>query len=224
MHQLGRCAVLALHEPVGITTTMAAAVHLVPPARSRWELGGFIAWPTEGYNFPCDWVVADDICRGAYPWEGSIAAPGDAVAAPPATREQLVTHLRTHSSELARAQEELEQLQNERTVCILFLTTQLEKIQAAISRIQQRADAAGAGQAVPQCSSFGGHQPHTAVEYQEEQGYCAGLLLLLNDRLASCTQQLAMAQEAFGADDWEAAANLFALTADGDIDEENDQI
>lgn len=125
-----------------------------------------------------------------------------------------------HSSELARAEEELAQLQIERGQCIIYLGLQEELIQTAISRIQQRADATQAGQVVPPCSSFGSRQPGTTAECQEEHLYCVGLLLLLNDRLASCTKQLAMARAAFGANDWEAAANLYALPPDGDLDDD----
>jgi hypothetical protein len=151
---------------------------------------------------------ADGVCRGSYPWEqgaGSIAA-----APPAATREQLITQLRTPSSELARANEELDLLQAERAQCLGFLERERLGIQAAITNTHERVLALQNDSDPPICSSFGSRQPTCAAVRQTEQLHCDGLLLLLGDCLTHCCQQLDAARTAFDAADWDAAACVLA--------------
>lgn len=151
---------------------------------------------------------ADGVCRGSYPWEQSA---GSFAAAPPAaTREQLITQLRTHSSELARANEELELLQAERAQCLRFLERERLGIQAAITNTRERGRALQNNADPPICSSFRSRQPTGAAARQDEQLYCGGLLLLLGDCLNRCCQQLDAARTAFDAADWDAAACVLA--------------
>ena len=68
---------------------------------------------------PGAWSV-NDICRGQYPWEQRAAAAAAEPSPQSATREQLVTQLRSHSSEVGRWQEELALLFKENQQCLTF--------------------------------------------------------------------------------------------------------
>ncbi|PSC67479.1 xylose [Micractinium conductrix] len=95
-----------------------------------------------------DWT-ADVICRGVYPWEGDVSAAGTPSPAA-ATREQLITRLRAHTSELARTSEEVSLFEEERKHCLAFLQQRQAASQAACERTAQRSAALQvAGMAVP---------------------------------------------------------------------------
>ena len=98
-------------------------------------------------------LLAAAICHGAYPWEASAATaePATAVGAAAATREQLVTRLRTQANEMRRAEEELALLAEERLRCIHYLNVRLSEIGAALVRCQERSAAGLAGSPVPPC-------------------------------------------------------------------------
>ncbi len=101
-----------------------------------------------------------------------------------ATREELVTQLRTHANEVARTTEELQLLARERQRC------QHDAIAVALDGVHRRAAALQAGGDVPPCSSFAACQPAFEVERQQEQMYCSGLALLLTQRLQAAAAQL----------------------------------
>jgi hypothetical protein len=114
-----------------------------------------------------------------------------------ATREELVTQLRTHANEVARATEELQLLARERQRCLAFLQQQHDAIAAALEGVERRAAALQAGGDVPPCSSFAACQPASEGERQREQMYCSGLALLLTQRLQAAAAQLQAAHQAF---------------------------
>eukprot|EP00887_Chlorella_sp_A99_P005668 scaffold1.g5668.t1 len=129
------------------------------------------------------WSI-DAICRGEYPWEQS-GAPAAAAGASPyrATREQLVTQLRSESHEYLRLGEELDLLREEQKRCEVLFVHQLAEISAATTRIEQRREALRVGAEVPDCSSFASRQASSnTVEVQREVAYCQGLLLLLRQQ------------------------------------------
>ena len=167
--------------------------------------------------------AAEDNCRGRYLWE-TTTAPADAAAPATATREQLITQLRVHSSELKRAEEELALLAEERGRCVAFLEQQELSIRIALTSLCVRSIAVlSPDMPVPECSSFGRRQPCNAAQRKEEAMYCDGLQLLLEDRLTACCKQLAAARSAFLASnvtDWDAAATLSAVAAEYESDEE----
>lgn len=166
--------------------------------------------------------TADVICRGEYPWEHSGGSSG---GAPPAlssaTPEQLVTQLRLYTNEGERAEEELRLLQEERTRIIAFLQQRQAAIQEAIGRTQARQAALQAGVEAPECSSFAARQAESGMQRRDEQQYCAGLLLLLADRLQSSTSQLEAACTAFACTDWDQAAALGAPADEFEEEEED---
>ena len=163
---------------------------------------------------------ADVLSRGVYPWQHS--GTGSEEAAPcVATVEQLLTQLHMHSSEMARAEEELSLLEAERSRCIRFLKQQQAAIQASMQRIEGRQAALGANQPVAPCSSFAACQPTSTALRQQEQQYCSGLLMLLSERLQSVTSQLDAASVAFAATDWDEAAVLGAPVDEYETDGED---
>lgn len=123
------------------------------------------------------------------------------VASPTAaTREQLITRLRTHTNEVQRAVEELQLLIAERECCCAFLLRRQEAIDAALHECQQRADALRSRSVeVPQCSSFGAQQPAAGSDqqYGMELQYCEGLMMLLQDAFQAASAQAASAHAAF---------------------------
>ncbi|PSC71951.1 Tcr1 transposon ORF2 [Micractinium conductrix] len=185
----------------------------------RWLSGGYVGFEL----FPAEvracsasltnsrlWTVAA-ICHGAYPWEASAATaePATAVGAAAATREQLVTRLRTQANEMRRAEEELALLAEELVRCIHYLNVRHAEIGAALVRCQERSAAGLAGSPVPPCSSFGASQPETEAERSRELQYCEGLELLLRHALQKATAQLTAASAAFG-DSGGNGSNAFA--------------
>ena len=127
-----------------------------------------------------------------------------------------------HSCEVERAREELELLAKERARCLAFLERQQAAIQAAVERTLARQAALNAGQPVAACSSFGARQPaHEAGRLAEAQ-YCAGLAMLLDDRLHPTTSQLAAARTMFAGSDWDAALAMGALDDEYDVVEEEE--
>lgn len=147
-------------------------------------------------------VVADIICSGVYPWESSSSGTPVASSMLPAvaTREELVTQLRTHTNEVARATEELQLLARERQRCLAFLQQQSAAIAAALDGVQRRAAALQSGGDVPPCSSFAACQPALGAQRHREQMYYAGLALLLTQRLHTANAQLQTAQQTFADD------------------------
>ena len=142
---------------------------------------------------------AELVCRGTYAWESSSGGPAGATSAvpPSASREQLITQLRTHSCEITRASEELALLNAEQGRCLSHLLQRQVAIEAALERTQHRSAALQSGADVPLCSSFGSRQPGTPAERWQEQMYCDGLAMLLTERLQTATAQLLEAQHAF---------------------------
>ena len=143
-----------------------------------------------------------------------------------ATLEQLVTRLHASTHEMLRAQEELDLLAAERQRCVRYLAQQEAAINTALQCTAERQAAVeSASSVVPPCSSFQHRQPGTTADRRQESNYCAGLILLLSDRLRECQRQLAAARTAFGASDdaidWAAAAAVVAPP--NYIDEEDDE-
>lgn len=150
-------------------------------------------------SLPPPWLAAA-ICRGAYPWEASApsAEPAAAAGVAAATREQLVTRLRTHANEVQRAQEELDLLTEERQRCLGYLQLRQAQTSAALVQCQERSAALRDGSPVPACGSFGAGQPASQAARSQELQYCEGLALLLSRALQKATVQLATARSAFG--------------------------
>ena len=127
---------------------------------------------------------------------------------------QLITMLRSCTSEAHRATEELRYLRDERALCKLYWRSEVQALQHTIAAMELRRAALlqpGAlleGGEIPACSSFGSSAPTTPVAAARESAYCQGLLMLLEGRLSICRQQLDAAERQFQRDDcdWEAAA------------------
>lgn len=157
---------------------------------------------------------ADAICRGEYPWEAGRANAGD----PPTASDPLITELRTYANEHARALEECELLDAEKTRCIAYFQNQHVAIATAIRRVHERRVAlqAGGQEPAPACSSFASRQPARPAEVASEVEYCSGLLLLLQAREHKAAAQLAAARAAF-------AGNGEHADADGDAGSDEEE-
>lgn len=199
----------------------------------RWMGGGYVGFAAlpaairqqAALAAHADQWSIDVICRGTYPWEldGNSSAGG---GGPPLgggpSREQLITQLRMHTCEVERANEELELLAKERARCLAFLELQETAIQAAVERTLARQAALAAGHQVAACSSFGARQPAHEGERFEEGQYCAGLLMLLGDRLQPITSQPAAARTMFAGSDWDAALAMGTLDDEYDLADEEE--
>eukprot|EP00887_Chlorella_sp_A99_P004520 scaffold34.g4520.t1 len=159
------------------------------------------------------WGV-DAICRGEYPWEAGRANAGD----PPTASDPLITELRTYANEHARALEECELLDAEKTRCIAYFQNQHVAIATAIRRVHERRVVlqAGGQEPAPACSSFASRQPARPAGVASEVEYCSGLLLLLQAREHKAAAQLAAARAAF-------AGNGEHADADGDAGSDEEE-
>jgi hypothetical protein len=139
------------------------------------------------------------LCNGNYPWEGE-RLPGGGGVAP------LITRLRQHRHELARAKEELKFLAIDRALCARFYTERLAKVKAALAD----AEAAEAAAALAAAATPGA---------RAEVAFQAGRVVILKRHLVKAEQQLDLAQRAFAMEDWDAAADMSVPDA-GDSDED----
>ena len=138
------------------------------------------------------------------------------------TLEQVVTKVHRLTCERERAEEELALLAVERACCLTFLAEQEAAISNAIQRTSLRKAALEAPAVdVPCCSSFQHRQPTNPAERFAEANYCAGLIMLLSNRLLSCRRQLSAAQSAFLSGNWDRAAEVAAVVVD--YEEEEDE-
>ena len=162
-------------------------------------------------------MTPDDICRGEYPWEreggASVAAAADSSSPGTATREQLVTQLRSSSNEVMRLREELALLAVEQARCRSYFEGQLGAIRSAIVATEERLRAIDAREDVPSCSSFASMQPSSLAQWASEADYCRGLLILQREREVQSRNALAATTAA--------AANLPATPDEYDCGEED---
>lgn len=136
---------------------------------------------------------AGELCKGNYPWEGERLPSGGGV-------DPLITRLRQHHHELARAEEELKFLVIDRALCARFYTARLAKVQAALTDAEAAAAAAAA--------------PGARAEL-------AGRIVILKRHLVKAERQVDLAQRAFSMEDWDAAADMSLPDADaGESDED----
>ena len=164
---------------------------------------------------------ADMICQGKYPWAQSAGGGEAAAGGMRATRDQLITQLRMHTSEMERAKEELRRVEDERGRCLSYWARERAALAAALQRTRARQVALEQrDMGVPLCSSKGSSQPHNQGERLQEQMYTKGLVLLLQAREAKASMQLEAAERAFGGN----SASSPPGSGDTDSDSESDTV